>query len=207
MTSTSLRRTVPAVLAILLSGGHSLSAQWHLGLEIGAARFWGGSLDTGGEHTSFRPYRPTTFGIGLERQAGRYAFGFQLHYFQAGLALEAPDVVISAEGAFKTLSIFPEASVQITTIGSGNELRLHAGPLIEIWHIVDTGTRTRVGGQGSLSFDVPLTARFSGRFTAGFAITPSPYEDGELDLGGGAPSYELRALWRRSFGLGLRYKL
>ncbi|HZA97566.1 MAG TPA: hypothetical protein VE399_02225, partial [Gemmatimonadales bacterium] len=85
MTASSLLRTVTALLTILLAGGSSpVTAQWRLGVEVGAARFWGGSIDTGGEDTSFRPYRPTTFGIGLERQAGRYAFGLQVHYFEAG---------------------------------------------------------------------------------------------------------------------------
>ena len=208
MTASSLLRTVTALLTILLAGGSSpVTAQWRLGVEVGAARFWGGSIDTGGEDTSFRPYRPTTFGIGLERQAGRYAFGLQVHYFEAGLALEGPEVVISAEGAFKTFSISSEAVAHIATLGAGNQVRVHAGPVLQIWDIIDNDTRTRVGAQASVSLDVPLGVRFSGVVLAGAAITPSPYHDGELDLGAGAPTYERRALWRRSFGLGLRYRL
>jgi hypothetical protein len=208
MPPTSLLRTVPFLLTILsVSSSSLLWGQWRLGVEVGAARFWGGSLDTGGDNTSFRPYRPTTFGVGIERQAGRYAFGLQLHYFQAGLALEGPDVVISAEGAFKAFSISPEAALHLTTLGTRNEVRVHAGPVVEVWDIVDRGTRTRVGIQGSVSVDVPLGERFSGAVSAGAAIGPSPYDNGDLDLGGGAPTYDLRALWRRSFALGLRYLL
>jgi len=184
-----------------------LRAQWRLGVDVGAARFWGGSLDTNGDATSFRPYRPTTFGIGLERQAGRYGFGVQVHYFQAGLALEGPDVVISADGAFKSVSITPEAVIQVATLGPGNRIRVHAGPLLEIWDITDNGSRTRLGAQGAVSLDVPFGVRFSGVVIAGAAVTSSPYKEGELDLGNGAPTYELRTLWRRSFGLGLRYRL
>ena len=208
MTAAPLLRTVPVLLAILLTAGSSpLRAQWRFGVEVGAARFWGGSVDTGGEDTSFRPYRPTTFGVGLERQVGRYAFGLQVHYFEAGLALEGPEVVISAEGAFKTVSIAPEAVAHIATLGSDNHVRVHAGPVLEIWDIIDNDTRTRVGAQASVSLDVPLGVRFSGVVLAGAAITPSPYHEGELDLGAGAPTYERRALWRRSFGLGLKYRL
>ena len=208
MTATALLRTVPIVITILVAGSSSsLWGQWRLGLEAGAARFWGGSLDTGGEHTSFRPYRPTTFGIRLERQAGRSGFGLQVNYFEAGLALEGPDVVISSDGVFKTFSIAPEASIHVTTLGSGNSVRLQAGPLLEIWDIIDRDTRTRLGVHGSVSLDVPLGNRFSGVVLAGAAITPSPYGEGELNLGEGFPTYERRTLWRRSFGLGLKYRL
>jgi hypothetical protein len=184
-----------------------LFGQWRVGTEVGGARFWGGSLDTGGNQTSIRPYRPTTFGLGLERQTGRYAVGLQLHYAEASLALEGPEQVVSAEGVFTIVSISPELAVRIATLGPGNQLRLHAGPLFEIWDIIDQDARTRVGAQGSVSLDVPLGGRFDGVALAGVAVTPSPYEEGELDVGGGAPTYDLQTLWRRSFALGLRYRL
>jgi hypothetical protein len=205
---TSLGRRVWIVLfAATIVWCSPLLGQWRVGTEVGAARFWGGSMDTGGNQTSFRPYRPTTFGLGLERQTGRYAAGVQVHYAEASLALEGSEGAISAEGAFTIVSISPELAVRIATLGPGNQLRLHAGPLFEIWNIVDQDARTRVGAQGSVSLDVPLGGRFDGVALAGVAVTPSPFEEGELDLGGGAPTYELRTLWRRSFALGLRFQL
>jgi hypothetical protein len=184
-----------------------LVAQWRAGVEIGAARFWGGSLDTSGDETSIRPYRPTTFGIGLERQSGRYGVGLQMHYTKASLALEGPEAIVVAEGAFKIVSISPEMAFQIAMLGPGNQLRLHAGPLLEIWNLVDQGARTRLGAQGAASLDIPLGKHLGGVVLAGIAVTPSPYKEGELDLGAGAPSYDLRVLWRRRFALGLRYEL
>jgi hypothetical protein len=208
MATTSLLRTVPVALTVLLvAGTPPLLAQWHVGIEVGAARFWGGSIDNSGDHTSFRPYRPTTFGIGVERQAGRYALGVRVHYFESTLALEGPEAAILADGAFKTFSISPEAAVQIATLGTGNQLRVHAGPILEVWEIVDNDSRTRVGAQASVSLDIPFGLHFSGVVSGGAAVTPSPYEEGELDLGPGAPTYDRRALWRRAFGLGLRYRL
>ncbi|MEP7228205.1 MAG: hypothetical protein ABI785_12635, partial [Gemmatimonadales bacterium] len=170
------------VLCIGSSGWRSpLLGQWRVGVEVGSARFWGGSLDTGGDHTSFRPYRPTTFGIGLERQIGRYAVGLQAHYAQASLALEGPEATVSAEGAFTIVSISPEMTVRIATLGPGNQLRLHAGPLFELWDIIDQGARSRFGAQSSVSLDVPLGQRFSGVVLAGAAVTSSPFKEGELD--------------------------
>jgi hypothetical protein len=185
----------------------TLEGQWRLGIEVGAARFWGASRETGGDHASFRPYRPTTFGVGLERQTGRYAIGVQVRYAEASLALEGPEVVISSEGAFTFVSILPEVVVRLATLGFANQLRLHIGPLVEIWDIIDQDARTRLGAQSSISVAVPLGGRFEGVVLAGLAVTPSPYEEGELDLGGSAPTYNLRTQWRRSLAGGLRYRL
>lgn len=208
MSPASLLRTILVVLTTLSAAGVSpLPGQWRVGLEVGAARFWGGSVDTGGEGTSFRPYRPTTFGVALERQAGRYAFALEVHYFEAGLALEGPEVVIASDGAFTSVSVSPEAALQVTTLGSTSQLWIHAGPVLEIWDVIDNDSRTRLGLQGSVSLDVPLGSRFSGVLKAGGAVSPSPYKEGELDLGAGAPTYERRALWRRSFGLAVKYRL
>lgn len=199
----------PLITAAIASSLWSapLQGQWRVGVEVGAARFWGASLDTGGQQVSFRPYRPTTFGIGLERQAGRYAVGVQVHYFEAGLGLVGPEITVASEGAFRTVSISPELAVRIATLGAGNQLRVHAGPLLEVWDLIELDTRTRLGAQGSISLDLPLGKRFGGVVQAGAAVTPSPFEEGELDVGDGAPTYELRALWRRSLGVGLRYQL
>jgi hypothetical protein len=205
---TRLLHNVPTVLAIASSVWCSpLLGQWRVGLEVGAARFWGASLDTGGDDTSFRPYRPTTFGAGLERQAGRYAVGLQVHYAEAALALVGPEVTISSGGAFTIVSIWPEIAVRLASLGSGNEVRVHAGPLIEVWDIIDQDARTRVGAQGAVSLDVPLWERFGLVLGAGIAVTPSPFNEGELNVGGGAPTYDRRTLWRRSFAVGLRYRL
>jgi hypothetical protein len=203
------RRFAKLLLAVIIAVFPSspLWAQWHIGLGVGAARFWGGSQDNVDGSTSFLPYRPTTFGIVLERQAGHYGFGLQGQYFQAGVALVGPDVTVSSEGIFKVVSLSPEVVARIATIGPDNQLRIHAGPLFEVWDIVDLDSRTRLGAQGSVSVDVPLGGRFRGAVTAGAAVISSPYNEGELDIGGGAPTYELRALWRRSFEVTLHYRL
>jgi hypothetical protein len=196
------------VLAILsVPGSSSLSAQWFLGFEVGGSRFWGGSTDTGGENTSFVPYRPTTFGVGLERQSGKYAFGVKAHYAESSLALVGAELLFATEGVFNTLSVSPEAVARLATLGPANQLRIHAGPLFEVWDLVDLESRTRVGAQASISLDVPLGGRFRGAVVAGAAVIPSPYNEGELDAGGGAPTYDLQALWRRSFGVSLHYRL
>jgi hypothetical protein len=209
MIAYQARRVADVLLTLIISVVPSspLSGQWRIGLEVGASRFWGGSRDNVDGGTSFTPYRPTTFGIGLERQAGQYGFGLQARYFEAGVALVGPELTIASEGIFKVVSLAPQVVARLATLGPDNQLRIHAGPLFEVWDIVDLDSRTRLGAQGSVSLDLPLGGRFHGAVTAGAAVIPSPYNEGELDIGGGAPTYELQALWRRSVELSLHYRL
>jgi hypothetical protein len=177
-------------------------SQWRGSVEVGAERFWGGSFETTGEHRAFRPYRPTTLGIGLERQGERLSIGLQVHYSEAALALEGSDAVVAVDGVFDIIGFAPELVYRLVRVGAVNQLRLHAGPLIEIWTVIDEETRVRAGGQATLSFDVPLGSRFSASILTGAALIASPFNQDELEA-----SYELRTLWRRRFAVAVGYRL
>jgi hypothetical protein len=202
MRASSLLDSVAVLLLASSIWCSTALAQWTVGLEVGADRFWGGSLETTAERRSFRPYRPTTFGLGVERQKGRLGVGLQVHYAEASLGLEGEGAVAAIEGAFTIVSISPEVAYQVASLGPGNRLQLHAGPLFEVWGIIDEDSQTRVGFQSAVSLDVPLGGRFGAAVLAGMAVTPSPFEAGQL-----APEYELRTLWRRRFAVGLEYRL
>jgi hypothetical protein len=176
-------------------------AQWTVGLEIGAERFWGGSAERVPPHRSFRPYRPTTLGVGLERRWGRVGFGFRVNYTEAGLGLEGEGAAATVDGVFTVYSAAPEASYRIASMGPSNELVLHVGPLIELWQLLDEESRARIGAQGAISLGIPLGGRFAGAAVAGTALISSPFKEDEL------PGYDLRALWRRRFAVGLQYRL
>lgn len=175
--------------------------QWTLGLEVGADRYWGGSVETEGEERSFRPYRPTTFGVGLQRMSGRVGVGLRFVYTDAGLALEGADAAVVGKAVFKVYSASPELSYRIASVGLDNQVLLRVGPLFEVWGIIDEDSRTRVGAQGAVSLGIPLGGHLAGTLLAGAAVIPSPFEEGEL------PGYDLRALWRRRFAVGLQYRL
>lgn len=199
--SCTLVRLAQIVLVSSLAATPAL-AQWTLGLEVGADRFWGGSVETSGDARSFRPYRPTTFGIGLQRQGGRVSPALQVHYAEAGIALEGEGAVAAIEGVFTVVSLSPEVVYRLTKLGPANQLRVHVGPLFEIWGIIDEDSQTRVGLQGAVSLDVPLGGRFAGSVLAGAALIASPFEEGLLGA-----EFETRALWRRRMAVGLQYRL
>ncbi len=192
-------------LALVLTGSlwcSPLLGQWVVAAEVGADRFWGGSVEKSEEERSFLPYRPTTFGVGLERGAGRFAFGIRLRYASASLALEGADGVVAVKGIFTTYSVSPELVYRIASVGPANRLLLHGGPLLEVWSVAGEGSQTRVGGQGGVSISVPLGGRLAGSLTAGAALIPSNFAADQLD-----PDFERRALWRRRFAAGLAYRL
>jgi hypothetical protein len=175
--------------------------QWSAAIQIGSDRFWGGSIENTPEHRSFRPYRPTAFSAAIQRRGSGIGLGLRLGYTEAALALEGSDAVVAANGVFTILSLSPEISYRLATVGAGNDLLLQAGPLLELWDIIDQGARTRWGAQAALAFAVPLSRKISAAVSGGVALISSPFEDGELLDG-----YELRALWRRRLAGGLEYQ-
>lgn len=195
---------VVAFLGVSVTSGigcQAAQAQWWVGAEVGSDRFWGGTEESTAEQRSFRPYRPTTFGIGLARRAGKVGAGLRLRYSSASLALEGEDALVAAKGIFAVYSAAPELVYRLTGIAS-NELVLHGGPLFEVWSSSGEDSQTRLGLQVGASLIVPLAARLAGSLTAEAAVIPSPFTDAELD-----PSFDRRALWRRRVAGGLEYRL
>ncbi|HEX6433601.1 MAG TPA: hypothetical protein VFZ87_05145 [Gemmatimonadales bacterium] len=200
---TDLRATRLLCLALLFTSTLSRQAvaQWFIGLEIGSERFWGGSLETTPDQRSFRPYRPTTFSAAVERRSGSLGAALRLRYTDASMALEGSEAVVAVKGVFTVISVSAEISYGIITLGQ-NQLLLHAGPVVEHWSLVDEDSRFRVGAQGAVGLNIPLGGRMAMTLLADAAVVGSPFEQDELD-----PTYDLRALWRRGFAAGLRYRL
>src|SRR5918998_5590468 len=177
-----------------------LVGQWIVKAEVGADRFWGGSRSAEGR--SLLPYRPTTFGVGLERAGGSVGIGLQLRYATAALGVVGAEGVVAVNGVFTLYSISPELVYRLGSVGSANQLLLHLGPLFEVWSVTDEEAQTRIGAQGAVSFRVPLGSRLAGSVTAGAALTPSPFGEDQLTT-----EFERRPLWRRRFAAGLQYRL
>ena len=187
-------------LAIALPSG--LMAQWSVAFEATASYYGGASRDTAADPISVRPHHPTSFGLRLERCFGQLGVG-------VSAALAAPDVIAEnssagaiVKDALDLFEIAPEAAVLVGRTPSGVAVRFHAGPLIDVWAPQGEDARTRVGGHAALSLEWPLTARLAGSVRGGVALTSSLFNEGELPGG-----FELRAMWRRSVSLGLRYRL
>jgi hypothetical protein len=193
-----------AVLALSIAAPASAWSQWSVSLGLESDRYWGASLEVENspEQKSFRPYRPTVFAAGVERRTGSIGLGVRARYAKAALGLEGTEAVVAAKGGFTVVGLAPEVSYRVATLGSGNRLLVHLGPLFEFWHPVDEEWRTRVGVQGAVSLTVPLGGRFGLSVGGNLAVTSSPFQADEL-----LDQYELRASWRRGFVGGLQYEL
>lgn len=176
--------------------------QWLIGVEVGADRFWGGSIETTAERRSFRPYRPTVFGLGLEHPAANLGFGLRLRYMDAALGLEGDGAAVALAGVFEVFSVSPELLYRVARLGGGSELVLHAGPLFELWNIIDEETETHLGLQGSVSLNIPLGSKLAASLSAGGAVSPSPFSREQLE-----ENFEPRTLWRRGVAARLQHRL
>jgi hypothetical protein len=186
--------TVACVLCPMAHG------QWRVGAKVGAERFWGGSTDTAGGGPSLRPYRPTSFGLGVARQAGRWGAGLGFHYKSASLALEGAEGVVAVKGIFDVYGADAHLAYRLAGLAA-NELVLEAGPIFEVWSLSGEESQTRLGVQAGLSLRVPLGAGLTGSLTAGAAVIPSPFTETQLEA-----EFERRPLWRRRLAGGLELR-
>jgi hypothetical protein len=196
-----LTHMVAATLASCVLSS-SVEGQWAVGAEVGADRFWGGSIENTQDERSFHPYRPTTLGVRVQWERGNLGLGIRLGYFSAGMALEGSDGLSLANGVFSVYSLAPELSYRIVSIGKANRLFLRAGPLLEKWKALDEQSETRLGVHGALALHMPLRSKLEGVLSAGAALIPSPFAERQIE-----PPFERRALWRRSINAGLQYRL
>ena len=116
--------------------------------------------------------------------------------------MEGSDGLSLAKGVFTVYSLAPELLYRIARIGKTYRLFVRTGPLLEVWKALDEQSEARLGVQGALALHVPLGLKLEGVLSAGAALIPSPFAEGQLE-----PPFERRALWRRSITAGLQYRL
>jgi len=199
-----MRRDGMLVLA-LLTMGPGLGAQWLVEANVATTWFGGASVDTsaGGERLSFRPWRPTSFGLRLERRVAKAGIALQLTYAPAALALAGENAVVTINDFLTLYEAALDFSWRIAQTGTGAGVRAHAGPVLDLWTVSgEDGPRARWGALAALTVEFPLGRRFAGSVRAGGALTPSVFEPGELP-----PEFVRRAMRRGSVSLGIRYRV
>src|SRR3989441_8718036 len=190
------------LLGLLLVSQPRLAAQWSLTVEATASYYGGTSRDSGADPTAFRPHHPTSLGLRVDRRFGRLGLGVGAALAGADLIAENSSVGAILKDALDLFEVAPEVAVTLGRTGPGLAVRVHAGPLIDVWSPQGGAPRTRLGGQAGLSLEWPVTRRFAGSLRGAAALTGSLFKQGELP-----PGFERRAMWRRSVSLGLRFRL
>jgi hypothetical protein len=173
--------------------------RWRLAIEAGEIRFGGSSVDTSSDSSgAFRPFRPATLGLRIERGLDRLGVGIGVMYGEADPALVGRDAtVIGYGGALRLLELAPAVSWRLTLLGAGG-LYLGGGPVIDRWSWSEGPTRWRVGGELSATVSAPLGGAAALVARAGVGRTASIFEAADLP-----EEFELRPSWRRSIALGV----
>ena len=173
--------------------------RWHMALEAGEIRFGGSSVDTSSVSAgAFRPFRPATLGLRVERGLNRLGIGIGLLYGEADPALIGPDAtVIGYGGPLRLLELAPAVSWRLTGLGAGG-FYLAGGPVLDRWSWAEGPTRWRFGGEVSVSVEAPLGGNAALVARGGVGRTASVFERADLP-----EDFELRPSWRRSIALGV----
>src|SRR5947208_1957339 len=128
-----MRTLVAARLVAGLVVPGTVSAQWGIAAEIGVARFGGSSRDTSG--TTVGPYRPTTVELRLDRGRGFARVALALLYAKTGIAGEQPGLAVVQYDLASLWEVAPQVSLRLARFGAGVDVRLEAGPAIQLWTV------------------------------------------------------------------------
>ncbi len=195
-----MRTLVASVVMLgLVVEPRAVAAQWGVSAEIGAAWFSGTSRDSSG--ATVGPYRPTTFGVRLDRDLGAVRVALDVLYAAPALAGENGDVAFVQDGVLSLWEIVPEIGLRLGRFGAGVEARVEAGPAVDLWEF-NGERRHRVGARADLALDWPLARSLSGALRLTGAWSGSMVDPEDVPAG-----VERVSTRRVGVGLGLRYRL
>jgi len=134
-------RTLAATCLVfgLAAAPSASSAQWGVSAEIGVARFAGSSRDSSG--VTVGPYRPTTFELRADRGLGPARVALAVLYAKTGIAGEQPGLAVVRYDIASLWEVSPQVSFLLARFGVGVDVRLEAGPALQLWNL--DGVRPR----------------------------------------------------------------
>jgi len=174
------------------------SAQWGVAVEIGVARFGGSSRDTSG--TTVGPYRPTTFELRADRGLGPARVALAVLYAKTGIAGEQPGLAVVQYDIASLWEVAPQMSFLLARFGVGVDVRLEAGPALQLWNL-DGASRTRLGGRAAAVVEWPLARDLTGSLRVSGVSSESVFDAADTPSG-----VERRATRRFGVAVGLRYQ-
>ncbi len=195
-------RTLAATLVVVAVAAGPwcrLQGQWAIAADIGVARFGGTARDSSG--ATVGPYRPTTFGLRLERDLGRARVAVGVLHAETGLVAEGQGVAVVQYGIGSLWEIAPEISFGVARFGTGVEARVEAGPAVDLWNF-DGEQRNRVGGRVAAVLEWPLARALMGSLRVSGVLSGSVFDAADAPSG-----VERRATRRFGVAVGLRYQL
>jgi hypothetical protein len=185
----------------------SVFAQWRVGLELGTEWLSGASgpgPGTPADAPSFRPYRPTWWGLRAEGPGNRIRPALTVRAGAPDLALEGQEAtVVEHFGVTDVLGVVPEVVFPLARLQESVRLLASAGLVVERWAFEGQGDRLRAGPTGGFELLVALGGRLEGSVGASLGLLPeSMFTSGDLP-----DTLEPRSVWRRSLRGSMRVRL
>lgn len=161
------------LLAAAVPSTASAQAGWHLTLERGSTTFSAAAHDTSADQVQVRPWHPATYTFRLVRESRRLGFGVALTYSNGPVAANIDDFVLLPGDTQLLIELAPELRYPLIAASSGVTLRIHVGPVVDIWTPSGDDTRTVFGGLGGLTMSFPIAGRWQADLRADVAVTGS----------------------------------
>src|SRR5436190_1865850 len=120
---------------------------------------------------------------------------------QTGIAGEQPGLAVVQYDLASLCEVAPQVSFRLARFGAGVDVRLEAGPAIQLW-TVDGDSRTRVAAQTAAALEWPLAGSLSGSLRVSGVLSGSIFNADEPP-----PEVERRATRRFGVAIGVRYRL
>jgi hypothetical protein len=202
----NMERTMRTVLALVLGSclvTRPVLGQLAIGADVRLGFYGGASRDTTTDSfgAGFRPYRPVLYTLRPEWRGGRIGVVLGLTYGQPDIAEEGEPVSIVVHLPTRLLEVAPEISMEVWRSSAGMRIRVHAGPIMDLWQLPgEDGLRSRPGGHGALSAEFPVLGKVQAVLRADLVLTGALWTDADLP-----PGFEIQNMHRFGFGLGLRY--
>jgi hypothetical protein len=151
------------VLAVICLWPSALVGQghWTLTVERGWTTYSSASHDTSASPVHLRPWRPAVYSIRVAHGSGRFglAIGAGVAFGEWGVNIE--DFVLLPDESLQLIEIAPEVNIRLATSALGTVLRLHAGPLLDLWKPSGEDPRQRLGAQAGATLSVPFASRWA----------------------------------------------
>ena len=166
-------------------------------------RYGGTSRDTTSAHVTpnARPGGGGAISLQFGRQAVRLGAAVRLSFSTPGFAIDGNGINLTDRTTGRLFESALLLSTRVGGIGPSGAARVELGPALHLWDF-DGEVRARLGGIGALTYEWPVSNRFTGAIRLEGMLSRSWFNKEEVP-----PECERHSTRRYGVGIGLRYRL
>lgn len=166
-------RRLLLVTALLVPCHLAGQGTWMLTAERGWTTYSSAAHDTSSEPVHLRAWHPAVYSLRLAREYDRFGIGIAAGIALGQWGVTIGDFVVLPDESLRLIEIAPELSLKVATNPTGVALRVHAGPVLDIWTPTGEDPRQRIGAQVGASLAIPVGERWSATLRTDVALSRS----------------------------------